>query len=69
VRLANDAPIREAIPRAPLAAVAIAAMAESWIEGPVLSRWLAGGAIREETGGDAAAVEGWAGPAVAARPF
>lgn len=50
VILANDAPIRDANPRAPLAAVAIAAIAESWIDAPPPAGF-GGGAIKDVTAG------------------
>jgi hypothetical protein len=53
VRLANDAPIRDAKPRAPLAALAIAAAAEVWLNEPTPAEL--GGAISELTGGPGAA--------------
>jgi hypothetical protein len=55
--LANEAPILDAIPRAPLAAVAIAAMADSCIDWPPPGV-PGGGAISDVTCGSAVAAVG-----------
>jgi hypothetical protein len=55
--LANEEVIRDAMPRAPLAALAIAAMADSWMDGPPPGA-PGGGAMSDVTCGSGAAALG-----------